>query len=382
MSTRGKNGRFFTGCRAPLWLLGLAIALALAGCKPAAEAAQAPALAAPTEAPPAVVSATLDDLAGWWKTSLSMDATLHVEPDGTYREFGYKTEQGAVVRGGEPRGSWRPNEENHWELRRIHGPMDPSCRNTAGIHDIEILSADSLRTLRIEDPCTYVSTDEVTWTRATQLEKLLGIWVAEGEEDATVAFYGDLTYAAWHGASAQEGAVVRGEVGWNQPLQQLELKDKAPSPCRASIFGKYTLAFDADGVLTIACAEDLCAERKAVLTEWGPFHRQTDYVAFAGRYVGVEEPAYELLLTSCGTQRLRQMPDEGEGLLHEGSYALVAEEIAFVDTWGEEKCPQTVGTYAYTLSDDTLTLTALSDGCAARAKRLGACPTWTRTRAD
>jgi hypothetical protein len=248
------------------------------------------------------------------------------------------------------------------------------------LYDIQVESRDSLHATLIEDPCTYdasIHKDE-RWTRAVPLEKLISTWEAEGKSGASVAFRSDLSYAAWYGDGPGAAQTVTGGMVWNQATQQLELKDGRESPCGPSKVGTYKLAFGADGKATFECVEDICAERRQMMTEWGPFQRSNVYAQPAGRYVGVEQPNYELLLTACGTQRMRIMPDEGEGLLREGTFSIDGNQLQFVDLRGDARCPEELGAYAYTLEGDTLKLEAVADACQARKDIVAACSTWTR----
>jgi hypothetical protein len=360
------------GPRAAVIVISL---LALVGCGAAATSVEAPTppLVAVATATPDL-SARMEDIVGWWKVSTSMDAIVHIEADGTWSTFGVNPGYvSAPAAGPALRGSWRPSE-GRWERRYTYGPADPSC---VGQYDIQVLSKDSVQATLIESPCDDYA-KPVIWTRATQFAPLLCTWVAEGEEDALLALRSDLTYAAWRGGSPATGQVVWGDVVWDQPTGQIQLKDRAASPCGPSKVGQYKVTIGADGKATFECIEDLCEQRRQAMTGWGPFHRSGDYAGIAGRYVGKDQPQNELLLTACGTQRLRQLPDEGQDLLREGTYALEGTEIQFVDARGDARCGKEAGTYRFSLDGDTLKLEVVADACQARKDTMAACATWTR----
>jgi hypothetical protein len=164
---------------------------------------------------------------------------------------------------------------------------------------------------------------------------------------------------------------------WTQATQRLELKDGRDSPCGVSAIGTYQLHFE-DGKLHLTCVEDRCAERQEALTGWGPFHPSETYAHVAGRYVGESMPDHELLLTGCGTQRLRVLPDEGQGLVREGVYTVTGSQLVFADRRGEACCEEASGVYAFVVQGDTLKLEAVDDGCQARREMIAACSTWNR----
>lgn len=368
-----------------LWTALIVVTLlAIAGCQAAPTPVPTPPpppTATPVPTEPPVVTAKPEEIVGWWRLGQSIEMSLHVETDGTWTLYNVRTEQGIHygLPGALARGAWRSNG-SEWELHRTHGPMlDKSCQGVVGHYDIQVDSEDTRKIVLVEDGCQWgAGALGEPWARTPQLEELLCTWEAEGEQDASVAFRSDLTYAAWRGGGPENGQVVAGTLVWNGPLGQIEIKDDAASPCGPTKVGQYKLSVGADGKATFECVEDLCAERRAALTEWGPFQPSDAYTQIAGRYVGTDKPQYELLLGGCGLERMRMIPDEGEGLLREGAYALEGNQIQFMDVRGDARCKEGPGAYKYTLDGDTLTLEVVADACQARKDDIAACSTWTR----